>query len=258
MYINGIIYIVVFYNKRRSKFMSINQLVDLHNHTIWSDGKNKVDELIENVIKHNISSIGITDHYNTSKCTSISPSKLNRYINNLTKSKIQYENKINILRGIEINCLPFNDLQKVQYKDINKLDYVLLEYLECLNSSISLEDIAKLISNFKIKVGLAHTDLIKFASRYNNLEEGLREILKFLKNNNIFWKLNINSYSDHYYNFIVDSNDDIKLLKKLLKEYYIEVTVGSDTHDLLDYEFKRIEKANIFLKEYNFLNVENL
>lgn len=238
--------------------MSINQLVDLHNHTTWSDGTNKVDDLIENAINHNISAIGITDHYNTSKCPSISPSKLNRYINDLTKSKIKYENKIKLLRGIEINCLPFNDLHKIQYKDINKLDYVLLEYLEHLNPSISLEDIAKLISNFKIKVGLAHTDLIKFASRYNNLEEGLRDILKFIKNNNIFWELNINSYSAHYYNFIVDSNDDIKLLKKLLKEYDIEVTVGSDTHDLLDYEFKRIEKANIFLKEYNFLKVENL
>lgn len=238
--------------------MSINQLVDLHNHTTWSDGTNKVDDLIENVINHNISAIGITDHYNTSKCPSISPSKLNKYTNVLTKSKIKYENKIKLLRGIEINCLPFNDLHKIQYKDINKLDYVLLEYLEHLNPSISLEDIANLISNFKIKVGLAHTDLIKFASRYNNLEEGLREILKFIKNNNIFWELNINSYSDHYYNFIVDSNDDIKLLRKLLKEYDIEVTVGSDTHDLLDYEFKRIEKANIFLKEYNFLKVENL
>lgn len=141
---------------------------------------------------------------------------------------------------------------------MNKLDYVLLEYLEYLNESISLEDISKFINNFKIKVGLAHTNLIKFANRYSNLEEGLREILKFIKNNNIFWELNINSYSDHYYNFLVDSNEDIKLLKKLLKEYDIEVTVGSDTHDLLDYEFKRIERANIYLKDYNFLNVENL
>ena len=238
--------------------MNINQLVDLHNHTIWSDGTNKVDELIENAINHNISTIGITDHYNTSKCPSISPSKLNRYINDLTKSKIKYENKIKLLRGIEINCFPFNDLHKIQYKDINKLDYVILEYLEYLNPSISLDDIAKFISNFKIRVGLAHTDLIKFASRYNDLEEGLREILKFLKNNNIFWELNINSRSDHYYNFIIGSNDNIKLLKRLLKEYDIEVTVGSDNHDLLDYEFKRIENANIFLKEYNFLNVENL
>ena len=238
--------------------MSINQLVDLHNHSIWSDGTNKVDELIENAIKHNISAIGITDHYNTSKCPSISPAKLNRYINDLTKSKIKYENKIKLIRGIEINCLPFNDLHKIQYKDINKLDYVLLEYLEYLNPSISLDNISEFISNLKIRVGLAHTDLIKFASRYKDLEEGLREILKFLKNNNIFWELNINSRSDHYYNFIISSNDNIKLLKRLLKEYDIEVTVGSDTHDLLDYEFKRIEKANIFLKEYNFLKVENL
>ena len=154
--------------------MSINHLVDLHNHTIWSDGVNKLDELIENAIKHNISAIGITDHYNTSKCPSISPSKLNRYINYLTKSKIKYENKIKLIRGIEINCLPFNDLHKIQYNDINKLDYVLLEYLEYLNPSISLDDIAKFISNFKIRVGLAHTDLIKFASRYTDLEEGLR------------------------------------------------------------------------------------
>ncbi len=238
--------------------MSINQLVDLHNHTIWSDGTNKVDDLIENAINHNISAIGITDHYNTSKCPSISPSKLNRYINALTKSKIKYENKIKLIRGIEINCLPFNDLHKIQYKDINKLDYVLLEYLEYLNPSISLDNISEFISNLKIRVGLAHTDLIKFASRYKDLEEGLREILKFLKNNNIFWELNINSRSDHYYNFIIGSNDNIKLLKRLLKEYDIEVTVGSDTHDLLDYEFKRIEKANIFFKEYNFLKVENL
>ena len=239
--------------------MSINQLVDLHNHTIWSDGANKVDDLIENAIKHNISTIGITDHYNTYKCLSISSKNLNRYINNLSKSKTKYKDKIKILRGIEIDCSNFNDLDKIQYKYINKLDYVLLEYLEYISDSISLEDISKFINNFKIKVGLAHTDLIKFASsRYTNLEEGLREILKFIKNNNIFWEFNINSRSDHYYNFITDSNKDIKLLKKLLTEYNIEVTVGSDTHDLLYYEFKRIEKANIFLKEYNCLNVDNI
>ena len=238
--------------------MSINQLVDLHNHTIWSDGKNNIEALIENSINHNISAIGITDHYYTGKCPSISPSKLNKYINKLTQSKNKFAHKIKVLRGIEINCLPFEDLDKINYNYMNKLDYVLLEYLEYLNESISLEDISKFINNFKIKVGLAHTNLIKFANRYSNLEEGLREILKFIKNNNIFWELNINSYSDHYYNFLVDSNEDIKLLKKLLKEYDVEVTVGSDTHDLLNYEFKRIEKANIYLKDYNFLNVENL
>lgn len=236
--------------------MNINEIIDLHNHTDWSDGANTIDELIQNSIKHNVKAIGITDHYNTHKCASVSPKELNKYIKALSLAKSEYKGKIKVLRGIEINCIPYKNINEIQFDAINKLDYVLVEYLEYLKPSISLEDIFEFISKFEIKVGLAHTDLIKFASRYNDLEEGLRKILSLMKSHNVFWELNTNSSGDSYYDFIVSPNENIKLLKNLIKEYNIEVSVGSDTHDILDYEFKRLEEANIILKEFNLINIE--
>lgn len=50
--------------------LDFNLFMDLHNHTIWSDGADKPEDIILNAINHQIEAVGITDHFcNDDKCS---------------------------------------------------------------------------------------------------------------------------------------------------------------------------------------------
>ena len=42
--------------------INFNLFMDLHNHTVWSDGADKPEDIIRNAIEHNLNMVGITDH----------------------------------------------------------------------------------------------------------------------------------------------------------------------------------------------------
>ena len=61
----------------------------------------------------------------------------------------------------------------------------------------------------------------------------------------VFWEINSNSAYEFFDDIIWDKNDDkINKLLELIKSNSIEISVGSDTHDLTDYEFGRLCEAN--------------
>ncbi|TCK98059.1 DNA polymerase (family 10)/histidinol-phosphatase (PHP family) [Natranaerovirga hydrolytica] len=221
-------------------------IIDLHNHTFWSDGINSSKEIVENAIEHNINAIGITDHFNTVKCPSIQPNELDGYLREMKYIKEMYSSKIKVFIGIEINCIPFPEsLNNLPYDKLNALDFVLIENLDHLSPAICLEDILKDIKKLKIPVGLAHTDIFKLANK--NIEKGgLNYILDLLKTNNIFWEINSNSSYDSF-NSIIYNNDDSDVLNlfKKIQEHQINITVGSDTHSIDDYEKNRLKQGNV-------------
>ena len=45
--------------------------MDLHNHTIWSDGIHTPEKIIQNAIVNSVTTIGISDHFETDKCQSL-------------------------------------------------------------------------------------------------------------------------------------------------------------------------------------------
>ena len=82
-------------------FKNINKkscpnLMNFHSHTIFSDGSLKPEELLDEAYKKNLKYISITDHHTVGA---------HRYIKENDLLKKYPENAINIISGIEINCL---------------------------------------------------------------------------------------------------------------------------------------------------------
>jgi hypothetical protein len=93
-------------------------------------------------------------------------------------------------------------------------------------------------------MGLAHTDLLNSCKIY-----GLRTVINMLKENNLFWELNVNSGYE-YFDEVVDSIDTWKTsrLFKKLKKNNIPISVGSDTHCLDYYDVEKLQIGNMLAK----------
>lgn len=199
--------------------------VDLHNHTVFSyDGSNTPEEIIENAISRGIDVIGITDHQ-----FSIGD-RLNEYFQYIQHCKIKYRDKIRVLCGLEIGTRPAP--QDLNASAVSRFDYVLFESLDDPRAMDFFEFLEwqKLIT---CKKGLAHADIFALSERY-----GL-DILKVLKENDIFWELNVSGNYIYYYDFLTNEKK-----QQAVRESGITVSVGSDTHWIEEYRFKQLRRAN--------------
>jgi len=225
----------------------LNKIMDMHNHTTWSDGEHEAEELIENAINHGVEIIGISDHYDTIKCHSIPASMLREYIQSLEEIKNKYKGKIKVLSGIEI-CMnqEWCYLYNLRFDILNRLDYVLFEYVDYFPDSVTIKEMKEYTSKITCKKGLAHTNLFSLGEKY-----GLENVIKDLKDNDLFWEINVNPGYKYFDNIIVNKETTpvVELFNKL-KEYDIKITVGSDTHSLRFYDSERIRLGNL-LVNYN-------
>lgn len=203
--------------------------VDLHNHTTFSyDGSNTPEEIIENAIRHGINVIGITDHQFTIG------DRLSAYYEYIQCCKIKYADKIKVLCGLEIGTRPAPPESLPSATVV--FDYVLFESLDRENA-MDFYEFLEWQKLFKCKKGLAHTDIFALADRY-----GL-DILKVLRDNDIFWELNTSGNYMYYYDFLTNEKK-----QQLIKESGIPVSVGSDTHYIAEYRKTQIRRANELLQ----------
>ena len=209
--------------------------VDLHNHTKFSyDGSNTPEEIIENAIRHGVDVIGITDHQ-----FSIGEN-LPIYYEYIQHCKIKYADKIKVLCGLEIGTRPTPPESLPRATE--NFDYVLFECLDDTRA-IDFYEFLEWRKLFKCKAGLAHTDIFKLGERY-----GL-DIIKILRDNDIFWELNTSGNYIYYYDFLTNEKK-----QQIIKESGIPVSVGSDTHYIAEYRKKQIRRANELLqKDYIFI-----
>lgn len=206
--------------------------VDLHNHTKFSyDGSNTPEEIIENAINNGIDVIGITDHQFTIG------DNLPVYYEYIQHCKIKYADKIKVLCGLEIGTrlAPPQALPKAT----KLFDYVLFESLDDTRA-MDFYEFLEWRKQFSCKAGLAHTDIFLLGERY-----GL-DIIKVMRDNNIFWELNTSGNYLYYYDFLTNSKK-----QQIIKESGISVSVGSDTHYIAEYRKKQIRRANELLQELN-------
>ena len=75
---------------------SCPDLINFHSHTTFSDGSLNPEELLDEAYKNNLKYISITDHHTVGA---------HRYIKANDILKKYPENSINLISGIEINCL---------------------------------------------------------------------------------------------------------------------------------------------------------
>lgn len=91
---------------------------NLHQHTIFSDGKDTVEDVVLSAIDHGMNSIGISDHSYTdvteTTCKMASPDNP-EYLSEIKRVKGKYKNKIKVYTGIEKDYYSVVDRKKYDY-----------------------------------------------------------------------------------------------------------------------------------------------
>lgn len=236
--------------------LDFNLFMDLHNHTIWSDGADKPEDIILNAINHKVEAVGITDHFCHDYNRSLGFEKINFYLNKIGRFKTKYCNEIKVFIGIEIAySYLLKNYKVLPYDKLNQLDFILLENLDYIPATTNLEDVADLLNEFKCTRGLAHTDLVKLSGKYGK-KGGMDYVLEFVKQGNLFWEINIDSAHDVFFNILHSGRKDEEteaLIDGIIKRK-IPVSVGSDTHSLVQYDYGRLIAANEVAKSLNKAN----
>lgn len=199
---------------------------DLHNHTYFSyDGTEAPDALVDNAVKNGIDIIGITDHQFTDSFN------FTKYINALESVKEYYKGKCQVKTGLEIGTRPKPD-NFLPKTSSGLLDYCLFECLDS-NRSMDLYEFLEWRKLFSCPVGLAHTDIFALGERYGV------DIFKIMRENNIFWEINVSGNYNYYYDFISNRKK-----QKAVSESKIMLSIGSDTHRLYEYSARKLVSAN--------------
>ena len=220
--------------------------LNLHIHSIYSDGRNNIEQIVKKALKTGLDYICITDHFTNSWKADIIPNlnnldKIKRYLGEISQFKefLAKENKnLTLLKGVEID-LSSSEKYIINNISPNMFDLILFEYLE------SFEGIAfvkKILEYWKKKnyndfplIGLAHFDPSFFIIR------GLDLLLEFLKQYDVVVEFN-SSYPQFY-------SPKYEIFFNKLKESGIKVSIGCDSHHLST--LKDIESPYKMIEFYN-------
>ena len=221
--------------------------LNLHIHSIYSDGRNTIEQIVKKALKTGLDYICITDHLTNSWKADLIPNlnnldKIKRYLEEISQLKefLIKENKdLTLFKGVEIDI---SSSEKYIINNIspNKFDLILFEYLE------SFEGIAfvkKILEYWKKKnydefplIGLAHFDPSFFIIR------GLDTLIEFLKQYDIIVEFN-SSYPQFY-------SRKHEIFYNKLKDSGIKVSIGCDSHHIsslrdIESPYKMIEFYNL-------------
>ena len=226
---------------------------NLHTHTVFSDGKNSIKQLVTIALKLKLNYLAITDHFSDSWKSDIMPTLntaeiIEDYLIKIENCQryLKTNNKnLRLFKGIEIDM---GSSEKVIKKLIRPehFDIILFEYLETPEGMAYVRNIIEYwkrinpINNKLPILGLAHFDPSNF------IYQGLDSLIFFLKEFEIYYEFN-----SSYYECFSRKNE---LFFKKLKEHNIYVAIGSDAHnsnglDFIEEPLKMIEFYNL---EKNF------
>lgn len=90
---------------------------NFHTHTVFSDGKNTIEEMILAAIDKNFTAIGISDHsamaYGPSWC--MNSEDMPAYLRTIREMKIKYADQIDVFAGLEFDNLSVRPTEKLDY-----------------------------------------------------------------------------------------------------------------------------------------------
>ncbi len=229
--------------------------INLHIHSVFSDGKNPIKKIVKKSLKLGLNHIAITDHFTNSWKAGVintlnSEEKINQYLEEISicQAHLKTFNKdLWIYKGLEIDLESSEKYIKKLIR-INKFDLILFEYLESLegiafiknlinywNQTISIEKDLPIF-------GLAHFDPSNF------IYGGLDTLITFLKEYDIYYEFN-SGYSQFY-------SRKYELFFEQLRKIQVPVAIGCDSHHsrrLSDIE-EPLEMIKYYSLQENYLN----
>ncbi|TXT66679.1 MAG: hypothetical protein BAJALOKI1v1_270011 [Promethearchaeota archaeon] len=235
--------------------------INLHIHSLYSDGRNKIERIVETANRLHFRVIAITDHFSNSWKAGViktldSPRKIQNYLEKITKLNKQLNAQgtdLKVLKGIEIDL---GSSKKYIESMINpaQFDLILLEYLHSPESIGFIQTILQEWkrgfnhSEYKFPLlGLAHFDPSRFL--FGNIDV----VLTFLQKYTIYFEFN-SAYSS-YYSIKYKENFFDKF-----KAFEVMVGIGSDAHSVheLDYVHEPHHMIEYYDLEKNLKNLMQL
>lgn len=118
-------------------------ICNYHTHSSFCDGKNSPEELVKEAVKRGFSALGFSSHsyFECDKDFALKPQDVSKYIEEISRLKAKYKEKIEILCGIEQDYFSFEPTDRYDYV-IGSVHYVLKDGV-----FISVDDTAEKLKN---------------------------------------------------------------------------------------------------------------
>lgn len=163
--------------------MGADPLINLHNHTTYSDGDFTVEQVVAAAESGGLTHLAITDHFETAKVHSLLSAQFDRYLEEI-RSAAALHPSVRVLAGVEVDTDPSRcDLDALPIELLNRLDVVLFEYVD--DDGASLEALEPLLSQLRPMRGLAHMDIerIYFGTEPDEVASRFRDFDMFVEMN---------------------------------------------------------------------------
>ncbi|OPY33855.1 MAG: hypothetical protein A4E32_00593 [Methanomassiliicoccales archaeon PtaU1.Bin124] len=222
--------------------MGTDPLMNLHTHTIWSDGSFLPEDLVRRAYSGGLKHIAITDHFETRKVENpLRADRFPRYLRNIHAVRMMYEGRINVLAGVEIDTNPTRcDLKHLPFDLLNQLDVILFEYVsDPVNGGIGLEEMGDVRAKIDVPCGLCHWDMDRIFGKAdpNELADQLRDLDLFVEvSTSQYYSREGRQLYEHGERFYRAFDGKVKL------------SIGTDTHRRLD-EVVNITRGQEFVKK---------
>lgn len=249
---------------------------NLHNHTIFSDGKHTVEENILSAIDKNMLSLGFSDHSFTERDPSycMHPEQYDTYLATIRELGSKYADRLPVYAGMEldyysaVDTTPFDYIiASIHYLEINgefyPIDHSAAQQLQCRDEAFG-GDILKMAQHYfdllvehveRVKpTFVGHFDVItKFSlmpeedPRYQQIaRDALKEVLKHCK----YLEMNTGAIARGWRKVPYPA----PYLLETLLENGGQILLGSDSHnkDNLIFHF---DEAVHLLKEAGFAHI---
>lgn len=214
----------------------LQPLLNLHNHTPFSDGAYTIDELCAAHCELDapIAGVGFADHlFNTPSSRPIKSEReyerifgneLRDYRQQIDDARQRWSGKLDLYCGAEINWALNKDFMPALIRQLDGMDYVLFENLDWAG----LTTLANQAKRFPCPIILAHTDV-----REQFPNTSIDQVVRTMANARLVYELNPKQmpFDQHHAWF------------KLLPQHRVRVAIGTDTHDDLSCLDKIVEIA---------------
>ncbi|HMQ16447.1 MAG TPA: hypothetical protein PKC49_10770 [Phycisphaerae bacterium] len=200
-------------------------LLNLHNHTPFSDGAYTIDELCEahlGLRGVRVDGIGVCDHLfctpsshpvsDEREFLSVFERETRRYIDDVHAARQRWAGRLAVYCGCEINWPLNRGMLPAIQRLMHGIDYVLFEFLDWA----ALTQLASQARRWPCPVGLAHTDV-----RTAFANTSLDQVVRTLANARIFYEINTKLMPLEQHAAWFD----------ILPRHRVLVSLGTDTHD---------------------------
>lgn len=134
----------------------MTQKINLHTHSVFCDGKNTFEELIQSAIDKGFTTLGFSSHslFPGARSWHMPPERFSEYAETILKLKEKYSGKLNLQIGYEVDFFQSSKPDIEFYKTNHKADYIIgaVHYVETDKGFYSVDNSTDIVRNNLLKL----------------------------------------------------------------------------------------------------------